>query len=261
MTKAIFFDIDGTLISMKTRKISDALVDALYQLKENGIRLFIASGRPPVQLRLLDPKFTAFPWDGYVMMNGQYCLDENKECIFSLPIKQETLEVLVPWLKTCDFACAILEKDYEYDLHFNQSKYNYYKFLNKLDEMPKVHDPERMLTHTTYQICPYIPREQDPEFLKHAPGLKSARWSDAFADMIPENGGKPNGMKIMLERYGLEQKDSMAFGDGGNDITMLEYIGVAMGNGRDDVKAAADYVTADCEDEGIIKALEHFHLL
>ena len=55
----------------------------------------------------------------------------------------------------------------------------------------------------------------------------------------------------------------MAFGDGGNDIPMLKYagIGVAMGNAREEVQAAADYVTASVDEEGIVLALETFGLL
>ena len=50
MIKVIFFDIDGTLVSMKTRQMTPALFDALLLLKEKGIKVVIASGRPPVQL-------------------------------------------------------------------------------------------------------------------------------------------------------------------------------------------------------------------
>ena len=55
----------------------------------------------------------------------------------------------------------------------------------------------------------------------------------------------------------------MAFGDGGNDISMLRHaaIGVAMGNASDEVKAAANYVTASVDDDGIKKALEHFNII
>ena len=55
----------------------------------------------------------------------------------------------------------------------------------------------------------------------------------------------------------------MAFGDGENDIAMLEYvgIGVAMGNGKEAVKEAADYVTDTVENHGIEKALKHFGLI
>ena len=45
MVKAIFFDIDGTLVSFKNHQIPQSTFDALYKLKEKGIKLFIATGR------------------------------------------------------------------------------------------------------------------------------------------------------------------------------------------------------------------------
>lgn len=62
---------------------------------------------------------------------------------------------------------------------------------------------------------------------------------------------------------GPDAEQSIAFGDGGNDVTMLEYagIGVAMGNACDAAKAAADYVTDDITADGLAKALAHFGLI
>ena len=264
MIRAIFFDIDGTLISMKTRRLEPELIRALHSLREKGIRLAIASGRPPVQLDLLGDDFNAFPWDALILMNGQYCIDAGKNVFRKLPIRKETLEVLVPWIKeNAGYPCTFYELDECYDIRFNPGMYEYLKSLHREDEMIPVRDPERALTHDTYQICPYFSPEHDEEWLRHAPGMKSARWTDAFADMIPAEGGKPEGIRAALERWGIQREECMAFGDGGNDITMLEYagIGVAMGNAADDVKLRADYVTASCEDGGILKALRRFDLV
>ena len=64
-------------------------------------------------------------------------------------------------------------------------------------------------------------------------------------------------------RYGLAADEVMAFGDGENDLSMIELAGtgVAMGNGEACVKAAADYVTADVHEDGVSRALRHFGLL
>ncbi len=264
MIKAVFFDIDGTLMPFTTREISPATLQSLYLLHDRGIKLFIATGRPPGQLSLLSDRFNSFPWDGFLLMNGQYCTDGNMVPFHQMPIPAETLQVLVPWLKEhADFACSFYELDYMYDIRFNEGMYSYLSSIGKEDRMPPVEDPVRALTHTTYQVCPYIPEEKDPEFLALAPGLKSARWTPSFADVIPSGGGKPVGMKHALEHFGLTMEEAMAFGDGGNDIDMLKAakIGVAMGNANDKVKAAADYVTDDCDRDGIVTALKHFGIL
>ena len=66
-----------------------------------------------------------------------------------------------------------------------------------------------------------------------------------------------------LKYYDIDLSETMAFGDGGNDIPMLKHvaISIAMGNANDDVKEIANYVTNDVEHDGIIHALKHFNLL
>ena len=123
--------------------------------------------------------------------------------------------------------------------------------------MPQVLDPVRSYEHDTYQICPYIPPEMDDAFVAHAPGMKSARWTDEFADMIPEKGGKPAGIQAMIDYYGIDRSEIMVFGDGGNDSDMLEYagIGVAMGNAEESIKKAADRVTGSNTENGVAQMI------
>ena len=74
MIKAVFFDIDGTLTSFRTHEIPDSAFEALRQLKANGIRVFIATGRAKDGLEVLK----GFPFDGYITLNGQYCFTPEK---------------------------------------------------------------------------------------------------------------------------------------------------------------------------------------
>lgn len=263
MVEAVFFDIDGTLLPFGAQEFPDSARKALWALKEKGIKVFISSGRPPVQLPLLGEEFNAFPFDGYITLNGQYCMDSNHHVFHDMPIPKKALYDLVPWIKTQDFSCTFMELDYSYDHKFNQSFHDYVVSIGRPEMELPIDDPVRAFSHDTYQICPYVNADKDREFLEHAPGLKSARWSDDFADMIPEAGGKPVGIQAALSRYGLKQNQSMAFGDGANDITMLQFtsIGVAMGNAKDNVKDAADYVTDDCDNNGIYNALKHFNVI
>ena len=114
-----------------------------------------------------------------------------------------------------------------------------------------------------YQLSAFLPEENEPEFLRSCPGCIAVRWSPDFCDILPAGGGKPNGLAHTLAHLGLTREQSIAFGDGGNDVTMLEYagIGVAMGNACDAAKAAADYVTDDITADGLAKALAHFGLI
>lgn len=46
MTKALFFDIDGTLVSFKTHAIPASTIEALKRAKANGVKIYISTGRP-----------------------------------------------------------------------------------------------------------------------------------------------------------------------------------------------------------------------
>ena len=92
--------------------------------------------------------------------------------------------------------------------------------------------------------------------------VRGVRWHPDFTDLIPADGGKPEGMKRFMRHYGWTREQTIAFGDGGNDADMLAFagIGVAMGNAVDALKKVADYVTAPIGEDGIYKACEHLHL-
>ena len=89
------------------------------------------------------------------------------------------------------------------------------------------------------------------------PHCRLPRWHPQFSDLVNANNSKASGIESILRHFGIKKEECIAFGDGGNDIEMLEYcgIGVAMGNADDSVKAHADYVTTSVDEEGIEHAL------
>ena len=156
----------------------------------------------------------------------------------------------------------------------NRRKYRIIDFKRDKAGIPATvltleYDPNRsahiaLIQHEDiYQLSAFLPPEKEAEFLRRCPGCLAVRWEDDFCDILPEGGGKPNGLRQTLAHLGLTREQCIAFGDGGNDVTMLEYagIGVAMGNACEEAKAAADYVTDDIMKDGLAKALEHFGLI
>ena len=122
---------------------------------------------------------------------------------------------------------------------------------------------EKALNEKIYQLNVFVTEEEEVAFLEYMPNSKSARWTSAFTDVIPSDGGKDKGIDAIANHLDIKVEEIMAFGDGGNDIDMLKHVGVgvAMGNARDDVKEIADFVTADVDDDGITYALKHFGVL
>ncbi len=87
-TKAIFLDVDGTLISFKTHKIPQTTIDALNQVHNNGIKIIIATGRVATDLGELD----SIPYDAVVSLNAG---------LISVEINGSTADLYVPTLKIC----------------------------------------------------------------------------------------------------------------------------------------------------------------
>ena len=93
--------------------------------------------------------------------------------------------------------------------------------------------------------------------------VTSGRWHPEFTDFTRQGVDKALGLREMASFLHLDISQTMAFGDGGNDIAILSAagIGVAMGNSADDVKAAADFVTTDVDNHGIAHALRHYKII
>ena len=93
--KAAFFDIDGTLLPFEATHLPASTVDALARLRKNGVKTFIATGRPPVHLPYLHA-LDGTPFDGYVTMNGQYCYLADGTPLYTKYIPAASLQTLLP---------------------------------------------------------------------------------------------------------------------------------------------------------------------
>lgn len=260
--KAIFLDIDGTLISFKTHTVPKSTLTALEQLKQKNIKLFVATGRLPEDMDFLLKDLHEY-FDAYVTLTGQYCFDKNHQVIHNQAIELSDLQNLAKILAKQEFACGFMELDYYYLNLVNQRILDLQKILGDTAPDRPIDSAKRILTHPTYQLNFFLDEPEVQKILQHMPNCRSVRWCPYFADIIPKLGGKPEGIKHVLAHYGISPEETLAFGDGGNDKDMLEFagIGVAMGNGTDEAKQAADYITDTVDDDGILNALKHFGIL
>lgn len=256
MIKAIFFDIDGTLVSFQSHQIPQSTFQVLHQLKEKGIKLFIATGRGKDGLDVLND----FPFDGYITLNGQYCYTKE-QLIYENTIKKEDLQALLDHLKQRPFPCGFTEEDTKY-FNMRDERVDEIHRITHNDDHP-AGDCSQVIHHKVYQCMCFVDEQEEKEILNVMPHCISARWHPLFCDISPLGGTKQNGIDQFLKFYDIDLSETMAFGDGGNDIQMLQHVAlsVAMGNANDEVKALADYVTETVDNEGILKAIQHFHLL
>ncbi|MBE8712184.1 Cof-type HAD-IIB family hydrolase [Sphingobacterium hungaricum] len=256
--KAVFFDIDGTLLSFKTHEVSPTTEEALAQLKEKGIKVFVSTGR---SINSIDHiKYLGF--DGYITFNGGYCVSQEGHVLHRNPIAKEDIQSILDYAKNESLSFSFMsEKDIS--IHdVSPEIAGMYAHLNL--PVPKSIDLETVETDSILQTNIFLPPDQEAAFMTAImPNSVASRWSPLFADVNPKGQSKRVGIDVICENYGIDIAETMAFGDGGNDIEMLKHvaIGVAMGNANPEVKQIADYTTDDVDSDGIWNALKHFHVI
>lgn len=248
--KAIFFDIDGTLLG-SDRKIPDSALSALQEARNRGVLLFVATGRIPAMLPIVRDQFA---FDGYLTMNGQYCFDRAGRVLHRMAHDRDDLRKLVALCEEEPIPCLIAEADACFMLCDTPLARRH--FLWESLPVPQVYDPKRIDTHDVYQIITYDPPRTDPR-LKPLRHIHITSAGDYCHDVIPAAGGKAVGIRQVAAQYGITPTETAAIGDGLNDVEMLQGagVGVAMGNARAEAKAAADFVTTHVDENGVANAL------
>lgn len=89
------------------------------------------------------------------------------------------------------------------------------------------------------------------------------KYLHTVLEIVPKGFSKAVGIEKVCEYLGISRENTYALGDSVNDLEMIAYVshGIAMGNGTEDIKVQADYVTDAVEKDGIEKALKHFRLI
>lgn len=257
MIKAAFFDIDGTLLSHTTEKVPDSAREGLRRLRENGVKVFASTGRHVLELRRM-PLY-GIEFDGYITLNGQICLDADQKFLWGAPFGTDMTEKLVSVFDSGEIPLILIEEGRLYINRIDQS-------VQRAQEEVSTPLPltGKYSGLPVYQAIAFLGREGQERMEKElGPDCRTTRWSRSAFDIIPAGGGKAQGMEYFLRKLDISSGETIAFGDSENDIDMLEYaeIGVAMGNAPENVRRAADHVTDDVDQEGIRRALEHFHMI
>lgn len=258
MTKAIFFDIDGTLISFKTHKIPQSTIDAIKELRKKDIKVFIATGRSLSMINGIDE----LEFDGFITVNGAYCVDASHNLISQNLIPKSNLESLFTYLEANPLSCSLMSDKGNFINYIDETTMSLYDMVDI--PLPEVKPLRECFDYDIYQLDIFMTEDREGHVMNEIlPDCESARWFPTFTDVNVKNCNKGTGIDSIIEKYGIKLEETMAFGDGGNDIQMLQHagIGIAMGNANDNVKSAADYVTRSVDADGIVTALKHFKVL
>ena len=255
--KAIFFDIDGTLVSFKSHTVPESARRAIARLREQGVKVFIATGRLMKHVAIVND----IEVDGYITVNGGYCITSAGEVIFESAFPRATVERVIDLSEQYGFDLNVMTHQ---DMYVSSMGERVQKIASMINIMPTVADVRAIAaTQPVVQMCPYISRELEQEVMPLLPDCVGSRWIETFMDLNVRGVDKSLGIQQVMNYYGLTMAEAMAFGDGGNDLPMVRdaAVGVAMGNACDELKAVADYITSSVDEDGVSRALEHFGLI
>lgn len=256
MKKIVFFDIDGTLLD-HDKKLPDSTKRAVKQLQENGVYVAIATGRAPFMFADLRKELGI---DSFVSFNGQYVVFEN-ELIYHNPLDKKALQGVYEQAKENGTPLVYmndttLKGTVEYSKHvevtlatFTLSHPEYDEYFFKENDV--------------YQTLLYCTETEEQDYIGRHNDVRFIRWHPVCMDVVPVGGSKALGIQRFIERAGFDLGDVYAFGDGLNDIEMLEAVGtgIAMGNAEKELLPHADIVTTAVDDDGVYNGLVKVGLL
>lgn len=258
--KIVFFDVDGTLYNHHEYKVTESAIKAIKQLKDNGIKVCIATGRPIEMLSQIEEFIDEIEFDYVITSNGQSVYEKGK-LIYKNYLDKEDVLSIVNIAHQNNLSVSLVGDDFN--------------VINKLNDLavlscnainfpcPDVVDLKDYINKAIDHLVCYEMIEEQRHFEGQLKKTIMTSWSNRVFDFVPDNGVKVNGIKKVLEHLKLDPGEAMAFGDGNNDIDMIAYVGVgvAMGNAVDSLKEVADEVADTINNDGIFKMLSTYELI
>lgn len=249
-----FFDIDGTLAT--GTEVPPSAAEALARMRAKGDMVFICTGRARAYV---EAHFGAYA-DGFVCNNGRLAF-MGEQTLVDAALGADQVARIMAALDGVGAGYAFFE---ERDAYFGgPEKYRpIAEDVLKLGHLPRIEDPDSM---HAYNFDIYFDDAAHRERAAEALGeecLVNPHGPHPSADVTVRGADKGDAVRGVAASLGVDAANTYAFGDGINDLSMIEAAGhgIAMGNAMDELKAAADYVTASIDQDGVALAMRHFGL-
>lgn len=254
--KLLVLDLDGTLTNSK-KQITPFTLATLMEAQQQGLRIVLASGRPTYGIIPLAKQLEMHRFGGFILsFNGGKIINHTtNEVLYQQNLEPDIIPILYKY--AWDAGLTILSYNGKYILTENaEDKYvKYESFLTKM----KVKETDNFLRdlHLPADKCMIVGEPEDlvplEEKIRQEVGRKiNVYRSEAFyLELVPKGIDKAASLARLLEKLSITPDEIVAVGDGYNDVSMIRYagLGVAMANAQEPVKANANYVTPQTNDE------------
>lgn len=257
--KVLFLDIDGTIL-MPDHSYSASTKEAITQVKEQGIEVFIATGRPLHEVQELAKELNV---DSFIGYNGGYAVYKN-EILVNEPMDRAQVQKLLE-----------IAKEHHHELALYTTEKNYFtsldhpaiqRFIDTFQLKNNAFITKDVLDQFLGMTIIHL-KQSDTHYYQIDDNLRFSEVNvdgcrDAF-DVLRKNVNKGEAVKKVLQRLYIQKEQSIAFGDGMNDKEMLQSVGesFAMGNAHPDLFQYAKHITTDVTDSGIYNGLKTLGLV
>ncbi|MDY3042328.1 Cof-type HAD-IIB family hydrolase [Streptococcus pluranimalium] len=276
--KAVFFDIDGTLLN-DNKRVEKATVLAIKNLKEQGILVGVATGRGP---GFVQPFMDNLGLDFAVTYNGQYIFTRDK-ILYQNQLPKSLIYRVIRYagdkkreislgtasglvgsglieMGTSTFGQIVSRL---VPKKLTKTVENSFKKIIRRIKPQNMDYLKTIMREPVFQIVLIATEGEGQKLRDKFPQITITRSSPYSIDLISHGQSKIKGIERVGDIFDFDLDEVMAFGDSENDMEMLTGvgIGVAMGNGQDELKSIADYTTDSNNRDGISKALAHHGLI
>lgn len=279
MNKIIFLDVDGTLINYEAKTPASAK-SVVETARANGHRIYICTGCSKYEISQRDLPAV----DGMICGNGAY-VENNGTVVLHQALSVEDVKTIVDWCnkRKLGFYLETNSGMYcnQYMLEQGPETMMKYAFGKGADQEKAAELAKEFLGHFTLlegdalyrndvnKISFILSSYQDYlDSKKDFSSLIVGTWEGKgevalFGDVSPKGITKKTAIDTLLQYLDADVKDTISFGDAKIDLSMFELCSynVAMGNGGDEIKSAADYVTDDVDRDGLYKAFQFLKLI
>lgn len=263
--KALVLDIDGTLTTTK-KEITDRTRAKIWQVLDAGHRVVLASGRPTPGMARYAKELELKERGGYLLsFNGARVVDcTSGDVVFQLKLPTEIPAELYAFAKANGMG-LITYRDNEIISAFEPDEYVLWEA--KINNLPvkKVEDFASYVDFPVNKCLLTAPDEQAARMEqilaeRYGDRLSIYRSEPFFLEVMPQGVDKASSLDKMLDALDVERRNTICCGDGYNDISMIRYagLGVAMGNARQAVRDAADYITGTNDEDGLVEVMDKY---
>lgn len=280
--KIIFFDVDGTLVDVRPAReyIPESTIKAVKKAREKGNYCFLCTGR---SLAEIYPHILDVGFDGIIGAGGGFVTIGN-EMLYHHKVSDEDVHRVVDFFE---------ENDYDYYLESNGGLFASENLISRLEKIiygdlendenariKKASQPSHFITsliegesmyrQDVNKICflenKNIPFQTIIDLFSHSFNVIHCTvpsFGDDSGELSVAGVNKASAIETLIQYLNIPQENTFAFGDGMNDVDMLQYchVGIAVGNAKEGLKAIADDICDDIAKDGIYKAMKKYQLI